>query len=142
MITIGRVDKIDLPLLELTNLDVKIDTGADSCSIHCHNIERVSNNTKVKFNLLDPKHPEYNEREFILDISRISVVKSSNGTSENRIFIKSLLIIFGKKYTTEISLTDRTSMKYPMLIGRNLLKGRFLVDVRLKNLSYTSKNSE
>ena len=42
---------------------------------------------------------------------------------------------FGKKYKTVISLTDRSDMKYPMLIGRKFLSERFLVDVSQEYLT-------
>ncbi len=136
---VGRTDKVDLPLLGLENIDVKIDTGADSCSIHCHNIVISDDKKRVIFNLLDPEHQEYNDREYKVDILRITSVKSSNGESQDRIFISSEIVVFGKSYNAEISLADRSSMKFPMLLGRRFLKDRFLVDVSKKNLSYKRK---
>jgi len=139
MKTIGRVDKVDLPLLGLNDLDAKIDTGADSCSIHCHNIEIIDAGKKVRFNLLDPEHNEYNEKEFELDVERITSVKSSSGHAQERVFIKSTITIFGESYDAEISLANRKRMKYPMLIGRRFLRSRFLVDVSKKDLSHRMK---
>jgi len=49
---------------------------------------------------------------------------------QERASIKVSLDFFGKKYKTIISLTDRTDMKYPMLIGR-----KFLVDVLKENMA-------
>lgn len=139
---IGRADKVDLPLLGLNEIDVKVDTGADSCSVHCHNIELIDEGKKVRFNLLDPNHPEYNEKEFVLDVARITSVKSSTGLAQNRVFIKSEIVLFGERCEAEISLADRKNMKYPMLLGRHFLKDRFLVDVSRKNLSYKHKKRE
>lgn len=134
--TIGRVDKVDLPLLNLYGIEAKIDTGADSCSIHCHDIQLLDAESRVRFRLLDPEHPEYNEKEFELDVARMTSVKSSSGYSERRVFIKSRIEIFGKSYSAEISLTDRQKMKFPMLLGRSFLKKRFVVDVAKKYLSH------
>ena len=62
-------------------------------------------------------------------------IKNSFGEIEERYIIKTLISIGGKKINTTISLSDRESMRYPVLIGRRLLKGRFLVDV---NQIYTN----
>lgn len=70
-----------------------------------------------------------------MPVYEIRQVKSSNGTTQDRIFIKTLLQLFGLEFETELSLTDRKSMKYPMLIGRKFLENRFIVDV---SLSYES----
>ena len=67
-----------------------------------------------------------------MPVYEIRHVKSSNGTMQERIFIKTTLEIYGRAFETELSLTDRTSMKYPMLVGRKYLEGRFLVDVSLR----------
>lgn len=70
-----------------------------------------------------------------MPVYEIRTVKSSNGTTQDRIFIKTVLKLFDLEFETEISLTDRKSMKYPMLIGRNFLEDRFIVDVALTHLS-------
>ncbi|MCB0803276.1 MAG: ATP-dependent zinc protease [Flavobacteriales bacterium] len=62
------------------------------------------------------------------------VVKSSNGRKEKRYIIKTVIQLGGKKRKTDVSLTDRGKMKYPVLIGRKVLKNGFLVDVSQKNL--------
>ena len=66
-------------------------------------------------------------------------VRSSNGQLQYRYLIKTSVIIFGKKYKTEFTLTDRGKMKYPILIGRKLLNKNFVVDVSKLNLSLKSK---
>lgn len=62
-------------------------------------------------------------------------VKSSNGVVQTRASIKVQVKFAGKVYQTVVSLTNRSDMKYPMLIGRKFLKDRFLVDVSKKNLT-------
>jgi len=58
-ITIGRIDKADFPKLILEDIDLKVDSGAYTSSIHCSNIEEVTieNESLIKFTLLDPEHP-------------------------------------------------------------------------------------
>ena len=67
-----------------------------------------------------------------MPVSQIKKVKSSNGKTEERIFVKTAIELAGKQYQAELSLTDRKDMKYPMLIGRKYLQGRFIVDVSLQ----------
>ena len=63
---IGRLEFVDLTVWDISQIVAKIDTGAFSSSLHCHNIEEFLKEDEkwVKFNLLDPDHPSYNERLF------------------------------------------------------------------------------
>ena len=87
---IGRVEKINLPNLSLYNLDAKIDTGAYTSSLHCHKIDSFRKEGKnfVKFFVLDPDHPEYEENVYQSTVHKIKKVKSSNGQIEERVIIK------------------------------------------------------
>ena len=131
---IGRAELIDFPEWGLYEISAKIDTGAYTSSLHCHHIERIlkENNEYVRFNLLDPSHETYNEKLFELPIYKSKTVKSSNGVSEERFIVKTTLTLLGKTLDAELSLTDRSEMKYPVLIGRKLIKGNFIVDVSKK----------
>ncbi|MDR9364192.1 MAG: RimK/LysX family protein [Balneolaceae bacterium] len=133
---IGRIEKIDLPNLSLYKLDAKIDTGAYTSSLHCHDIEQFVKEGKnwVKFYVLDPGHPEYEETQFKCAIHKVKKVKSSNGQIEERVIIKQQSQFDKDNRTIELSLTDRSVMKYPVLIGRKFLKGQFIVDVSKKYL--------
>ena len=87
---IGRIERMDIPEWFLFGLEAKIDTGAFSSSIHCHRIEAFIKNTQewVRFNLLDPEHEAYNNKIFELPISDVREVKSSNGLTESRYFVR------------------------------------------------------
>ncbi len=134
---IGRLESIDFPDWELYDIDAKIDTGAYTSSLHCHHIEsyEADGRRMVRFNLLDPSHETYNDKLFKLPVHRQKVVKSSNGLTEERIIIKTNVKIFDSVFEAQLSLTDRSEMRYPVLIGRKLIKNRFLVDVSQKYLS-------
>ncbi len=131
---IGRVERIDFPKWDLWGIDAKIDTGAYTSSLHCHHIARTQKNggEYVRFNLLDPSHETYNDKLFELPIYKSKKVKSSNGVTEERFIVKTTVHILGKQLEAELSLTDRSEMRYPVLIGRKLMKGNFLVDVSRK----------
>jgi hypothetical protein len=134
---IGRVDKADFPTLNLYNLDVKIDTGAYTSTIHCKNV--VVEDNYLKCVLLDEEHPSYHEKEFKFDRYDVKVVKSSNGQTQARYRILTEIVLFGKTYPIFLTLSDRVEMRYPVLIGRKFLTKRFVVDINNTNLSYKLK---
>ncbi|MEN8839191.1 MAG: RimK/LysX family protein [Flavobacteriales bacterium] len=139
---IGRKDILDFPRLKLENIDVKIDTGAYSSSIHCRDIKVGTRNGKesISFVLLDPSHEKYHGKKFTSTTFKEKLVKSSNGISEKRYVITSDVLIFGEKHKIELSLTERGEMRFPILIGRKLLMGKFIVDTAMTDLSFKSKN--
>lgn len=130
-IIIGRLETIDLPDLSLFSLDAKIDTGAYTSSLHCHKIVTYSKEGDlwVRFHVLDPEHPEYKKKQYESLVLNSKNVKSSNGTIEHRVIINQKAKFCGKERKIELSLTDRSSMKYPVLIGRKFLSDKYLIDI-------------
>lgn len=137
MIIIGRRDYLNLPSFGLADIQAKIDTGAYGCSLHCHEIGvvKVDDKEVLRFKLLDPKHLEYQDKFNYASEFNDKIVKSSSGIAEHRYTIITEANIFNQTHIIEFSLTDRANMKYPILLGRKFLRGRFVVDVALKNLS-------
>ena len=137
---IGRVDKADFPLLNLYDVEVKIDTGAFTSTIHCKNVKVEDN--YLKCNFLDEEHPDYHEKEIVFDKYDVKVVKSSNGQSQARYRILTEIVLFGKTLPIFLTLSDREEMRYPVLIGRKFLTKRFVVDINKTNLSYKIKTKK
>jgi len=131
MQTIGRREKVSLPEFAINDLTAKIDTGAYTSSIHCHKVfEKESENGKeLCFKLLDPAHKDYERTSYYSKSYKQKLVKSSNGKSELRYTIRTTLKIGKKTYKIEFSLTNRKTMKYPVLLGRKFIKRKFIVDV-------------
>lgn len=125
---IGRKELISIVDLELFDLDAKVDTGADSSALHCDDIF-IDDAKMVHFTLLDEIHEAYNGRKIVMPLYRVKKVKSSNGVVQHRPSIRVNVDFFGKRHKAIISLTDRSDMQFPMLIGRKFLSGKFLVDV-------------
>ena len=127
---IGRLETIALPELAITDIQVRVDTGAKTSSLHVDNITKFKKGGKlmVKFDL----HPDvYNVEEVIsceAPIHDIRKVKSSNGTSEQRYVILTPVQLGEINWSIEITLTDRSDMSYLMLFGREAIGKRFLVD--------------
>lgn len=134
---IGSIDKADFPKLNLFNIDVKIDTGAYTSAIHCSEITEVGKALKCTF--YSKNHPNFSGKEVTFESFSRTNVKSSNGFKENRYKIKSEILIFGKTYKINLTLSTRDDMKFPVLIGRQFLKRKFMVDVDLQNISYNLK---
>ena len=134
---LGRYDRIDLPDLGLYDLHAKIDTGAYTCSLHCHRAEVL--NGKLEFILLDEEHPEFTGMKFVFPEFEERDIKNSFGEKERRFVIKTTICIYNENITAEFSLSNRGSLKFPILIGRKILRDRFLIDVKKKNLSYKEK---
>lgn len=134
---IGRTDRVDFPSLHLNDIDIKIDTGAYTSSIHCQEMRVEDNLLKCRF--LDEEHEDYHNKEFVFDKYDVRVVKSSNGQAEVRYRILTEVLLFGKIYPIFLTLSDRKEMKFPVLIGRKFLTKRFVVDINRTNLSYKLK---
>ena len=141
-ITIGRIDKADFPELSLSDIDIKIDSGAYTSSIHCSNIEEIVVNKEnlIKFTLLDPEHSFYNNKEFTFKNYSSKIVKSSNGISEKRFMIQTKIVLFNTTFPIYLTLSERKDMKFPVLIGRKFLNKLFIIDTAKKNLSHKLKN--
>ncbi|MCG1036272.1 ATP-dependent zinc protease family protein [Polaribacter sargassicola] len=141
-ITIGRIDKGDFPELSLEEIDLKIDSGAYTSSIHCSNIEEIVKDgvSFIKFKLLDPEHYLYNNKEFSTKNYDTKTVKSSNGISENRFLIKTEIVLFNTTFPIHLTLSERKDMKFPILLGRKFLNNKFVIDTAEKNLSFKLKN--
>lgn len=127
---IGRLETISLPELAISDIQVRVDTGAKTSSLHVDNIVKFKKNGKimVKFDL----HPDvYNVEEIVsceAPIHDIRRVKSSNGTSEQRYVILTPVQLGDNNWSIEITLTDRSDMSYLMLFGREAIGKKFLVD--------------
>ena len=143
-ITFGRIDKADFPEFALSNIDIKIDSGAFTSSIHCSNIKEIVVNKEnvIQFTLLDPEHPFYNNKEFTSKNYTSKIIKSSNGISEKRFMIQTNIVLFNTTYSIYLTLSERTDMKFPVLIGRKFLNKLFIIDTAKKNLSHKLKHKE
>ena len=128
---IGRREHIDLPELGITDIIAKIDTGAYSSAIYCHEI-RVEKGTLI-FRLLHPSFSNYDSQEHRFTEFGQKKIKNSFGETETRYTIKTIVKIGRRRIKSVLSLTDRRDMRYPVLIGRKLLKNRYIIDVSLIN---------
>jgi hypothetical protein len=134
--TIGRREYVQLPDLGLDHIEAKIDTGAYRSALHCHHIaiEMEDNKKYLSFVVLDNLHEAYTGQKIRHDQFIKKSIKNSSGDLEERYIIKTRIKLGKKIVNTTISLTDRADMKYPILLGRKFLKGKFLIDVSKHNI--------
>ncbi|MFY9307998.1 MAG: RimK/LysX family protein [Bacteroidia bacterium] len=139
-LTIGRREKVDFPELGLFGITAKIDTGAYTTALHCEKINEA--NGVLYFTPLGLSHAEYKGEEQKFTSYTQKDIKNSFGETEKRYIIKTVVKIGRKRIKAIISLTDRGKMRYPVLIGRKLLKNRFVVDVSQLDILSTRKNKK
>ena len=127
---IGSVELCDLPDLGIEKLHVRIDTGAATSSLHVDNIEEISRGKKnyVRFDL----HPDiHNVDEVIsttVQVEGTKKIKSSSADTEKRVVITTGFRIAGREWPIKLTLTDRSEMTYMMLLGREAMAGKVVVD--------------
>lgn len=129
-IVIGALECCDLPDLSISHLQVRVDTGATTSSLHVDNIEEFLKDGKrwVRFDI----HPDiHNVKKIVTTTAPLQakkIVKSSSADKEKRVVIKTTIKIGQDSWPIKLTLTDRSTMTYLMLLGREAMKDRILVD--------------
>lgn len=125
---VGWREKVDLPELGLKSVPAKIDSGARTSSLHAIIIDQFARDGEnfVRFAV------DFGDQHVRQVCEAVHVdwrgITSSNGKTQRRMIIKTPLKIGALTFRAEISLADRSDMKFPMLIGRSSLRRRFVVD--------------
>lgn len=130
MLTVGWREWVQLPELGISVIKAKIDTGARTSAIHAFRVERFSEAGAPWARL--HIHPLQKDSETVVIATAPIVderaVTDSGGHSEQRIVIRSLLMLGDKTWPIEITVTDRDTMLFRMLLGRTALRRHALVD--------------
>jgi len=132
--TIGRAERIQLPdVLGDAVVTAKIDTGADLSSLWASNIEIVDGD--LHFTVLGPGSPQYTGQVIAVPAGEFDITRVANsfGQREERYVIKTVIRVRGRRVSGTFTLADRSNKTYPILLGRRLLKGKFIVDVAAGN---------
>ncbi len=130
-LVMGRAERVDLPAYHLNDLPAKVDTGAYSSSIDCEKAEVIvkDNQKVVQFVLLRPGRPGYTGHVLTTQDFAHTQVTNSNG-QQDRIVIFTDMIINGQTHGGRFTLTDRSKLRYPVLIGRKFIReAGYMVDV-------------
>jgi len=127
---IGSEEWCELPQLGIPAIMARIDSGAKTSAIHAFNITTFRKGTVlwVSFEI----HPLQKNRDTVVRCEAEVVdkreIKSSSGISEKRYIVKSQIKLGDENWDIELSLSNRDSMGYRMLLGREAMRDRLLVD--------------
>lgn len=124
---IGRTERIELLDSGVKGVPAKIDTGADASAISISNINE--SNGLLSFTLFDPTSSYYTGEVVSTREYWFVTIKNSFGQVEKRYKTSLRISIAGKTIKVKFTLADRSQNRYPVLIGKATLKGKFLVDV-------------
>ncbi len=127
---VGALELCDIPEFGISNLQMRVDTGAATSSLHVDNIEEyvIDGKRRVRFDI----HPDVHNVDKILTatapLNGKKTVKSSSADKEKRVVIKTAITLGGETWKIKLTLTDRSSMTNLMLLGREAMQDRILVD--------------
>jgi len=128
--TIGWREWVSMPDWDVAHLKAKVDTGARTSSLHAFGLEWFDRdgNPWVRFVI----HPWQRSTAdpVIAEAAVVATrdIRSSSGDVERRPVVNTSIVVAGRTVTAEVTLTRRDAMGFRMLIGREALRKRFLVD--------------
>lgn len=127
---IGWREWVGLPDLGIAEIKVKVDTGARSSALHVVElrIEERDGRRVACFEV----HPRQRDTKGTVavevDVLEHRKVRSSSGKATLRPVIVTSAVLMGERWPIELTLTNRDEMGFRMLLGREAVRGRFLVD--------------
>lgn len=127
---LGWREWVALPNLNIDQLKAKVDTGARSSALHAFAIDPYRKNGErwVMFAL----HPQQRNSDLIIEchapVKDRRIVTDSGGHKQRRYVIETPIIIGSSVISAEMTLTNRDSMLFRMLLGRTTLNSRFMIN--------------
>jgi hypothetical protein len=127
---IGWREWVGLPDLGIRTIKAKIDTGARSSSLHAFGIQKFMHDGTafVRFRVHPLQRDFGKEIKCEAEVLESRVIRSSTGHAQERTVIMTTIEIRGRSWPIELTLANRDEMGFRMLLGREGIRGRFLVD--------------
>lgn len=135
-VIVGSEEWCAFPVLGIPTIKARVDSGAKTSALHAVNIAPFQKGDEnwVKFDI----NPIQNNTKTVIHCQAPlvdkRVVKSSSGFREQRYVVKSEIQVGEARWEVELTLTNRDSMGFRMLLGREAMSGRLLVDPEQKYL--------
>lgn len=126
----GWREWVGLPGLSIRSIKAKFDSGARSSCLHAFDTELFERHETewVRFAV----HPIQRNDEKVIwceaPVFDRRLVRSSNGVVSQRVVIRTELSIFGLVWPIDVTLHNRDAMGFRMLIGREAVRGQFIID--------------
>jgi hypothetical protein len=127
---LGWREWLSLPELGVKRIKAKVDTGARTSAIHAFDVDTYERDgdRRVRFTI----HPIQRNDERIVEadaaVHDVREVRSSSGVATERIVIVTPIRLLGETWPIELTLANRDAMGFRMLLGREAIRGRMLVD--------------
>jgi len=127
---IGWREWVALPALGINQIKVKVDTGARTSALHAFSLRTFTENNKTRISF--DMHPTQRDTNHVVtctaDVIDLRWVSDSGGHLEERYVIQTPITIGLETWNIEVTLTERDSMLFRMLLGRGAVKRRFIVN--------------
>jgi hypothetical protein len=127
---IGWREWLKLPDLGVTAIKAKVDTGARSSALHAFDVETIIDGDKqlVRFKIHPLQRDCDTTVEAIAEVVEYRRVRSSLGEESLRPVILTAIELLGQRFEVELTLVRRDTMGFRMLLGRQAIRRRFVVD--------------
>ena len=132
-LTVGWREWISLPELQIESIKAKLDTGARSSALHTYFIEPLlsSGKPKVRFGVHPLQRTDKKDVVCTADIIDYRRIVDSGGHPEMRYVIQTRVLIGGRSWIIDLSLTNREQMRFRLLLGRTAISERLIIDPQL-----------
>ena len=126
---VGWRERADLPELGLSDIKVKIDTGARTSALGVRHLRYLDRDGTLHVSFVLPGAARTKGERVVLPVHDQREIRNTGGVPQERPIVLTRLVIGDFAREIEVSLADRASMKFPMIVGRTALKGaRIIVD--------------
>lgn len=128
--TLGWREWVALPDLGIPRIKCKVDTGARSSALHAFYLEPFVSRGKqrIRFGIHPLQRRTDREHTCTAEVLDQRMVMDSGGHREQRYVIETTVVVGDESWRIELTLTDRDTMRFRMLLGRTAIKKKFVVN--------------
>ena len=127
-VEIGWCELVDLPELGLMDMHAKVDTGAHTSSLHATRVKQFDRDGEQWVRFRSPRSVGHDPQDCEARLIGKRQVTSSNGQKQDRYVIETSMRLGPLEWRAQISLANRATMAFPVLVGRRALRRGFLVN--------------